>query len=361
MTDREVLLESGTTGIRAALLVGGRLESIEIDVIDRPSRVGAVTPAMSLRENKGMGPIASLSDGSEALLDGGTANPRAAGQAEPVQITREASGGKLATASRAVALSGPALIHLPFGEKISFSRRLVADSTREASLKAMLEGKPGGWIVRRTAAIAGTSDLSSECSSLVAEGATIRTEGAFAGPGAVRRLLADHSLPAPDRIFVSGRAAESAAQAWCESFAPSLLPRILRYSDARPLFDLRDIDEAIDALSMRRVTLPRAGSLVIEKTEALTAIDVNAGSETNALTANLAAADEIARQLRLRHIGGLIVIDFISLARPADGVRTVAALQEALANDAAQTHVLPMSRLGLVEMTRERRGPGLPI
>ena len=100
---------------------------------------------------------------------------------------------------------------------------------------------------------------------------------------------------------------------------------------------------------------------MIEATEALTAIDVNAGGEPNLLAANLGAAVEIARQLRLRHVGGLIVVDFISLSRPADRKRTLDAFLTALANDPAQTYVLPMSSLGLVEMSRERRGPELLV
>ena len=174
-------------------------------------------------------------------------------------------------------------------------------------------------------------------------------------PDALRRLAGD--VPAPDRILAAGLAAQRAAERWCHDFAPSLATRI--EPTAAGLFDLYDLDDAVAALSEAPVALASGGSLVIEHTEALTAIDVNAGSEPNALTVNLAAATEIARQLRLRHIGGIIVVDFISMARVRDRDRLMEAFRGAVANDPAQTYIVPMSPLGLVEMTRERRGPGL--
>jgi ribonuclease E/ribonuclease G len=167
-------------------------------------------------------------------------------------------------------------------------------------------------------------------------------------------LISDHGAEA---ILVSGLAAKAAVERWCAVFAPGFAVKV----ETQPAgaFDSHDLDEAITALGDRRVELPSGASLVIEATEALTAIDVNAGPEVNILSVNLTAAGEIARQLRLRHIGGIVVIDFISMPRRPDQARVVEALKEALADDPSQTHVLPMSAFGLVEMTRERRGPGL--
>jgi ribonuclease G len=176
-------------------------------------------------------------------------------------------------------------------------------------------------------------------------------------PDAFRRLATDWAAEPPDRIVVAGLAARRTVERWCRAFAPSLEARI-EPAEAG-LFDLYDLDEAISALAEPRVTLPGGASLVIEPTEALTVIDVNAGPAANALAVNLTAAAEIGRQLRLRHIGGIIVIDFISVTQPRDRDRIADALRSAVADDPSQTYILPMSALGLVEMTRERRGPGL--
>ncbi|HLG88805.1 MAG TPA: ribonuclease E/G, partial [Alphaproteobacteria bacterium] len=211
------------------------------------------------------------------------------------------------------------------------------------------------------ASLAGEADWRAEIAALAAEGARVAAGASLPAPDAARRLLRDHGLPAPDGIRVAGPAASKSVLRWCEAFAPSLLSRIEQHSGAGALFDLHDVDSAVDALAQPRVPLPGGASLIIERTQALTAIDVNSGSEANALAVNLAAAQEIARQLRLRHIGGIVVIDFISLPRAEDRSRTEVALAAALASDPARTQILPMSRLGLVELSRERRGPELEL
>jgi ribonuclease E/ribonuclease G len=196
-------------------------------------------------------------------------------------------------------------------------------------------------------------DLTAEIASLAVEGQGTQ----IAPPDAFRRLAMDYAAKAPDRILAAGLAAQRAAERWCRAFAPSLEERI--ESVPAGLFDLHDLDEAIAALSEPRVVLRDGASLAIEPTEALTAIDVNAGPESNTLSVNLTAAQEIARQLRLRHIGGIVVIDFISMSRERDRDQVMEALKAAVADDPSQTYIVPMSPLGLVEMTRERRGPGL--
>jgi ribonuclease E/ribonuclease G len=199
----------------------------------------------------------------------------------------------------------------------------------------------------------GVADLTAEIASLAAEGQKAEIEP----PDAFRRLAMDYGAKAPDRILAAGLAAQRSAERWCRAFAPSLEERIESVSAG--LFDLHDLDEAVAALSERRVALRDGASLAIEPTEALTVIDVNAGPEPNVLSVNLAAAKEIGRQLRLRHIGGIVVIDFISMSRERDRDHVVEALKTAVADDPSQTYIVPMSPLGLVEMTRERRGPGL--
>jgi ribonuclease E/ribonuclease G len=360
MSGRLMLVESDSAGLRAALLVDGVLKALEIDRAAHPTRVGATVTAKIDRTVTGLGIILKLPDGSEALLSDNKAQMRD-GEMLLVQISSTSRGEKLPGARRSISLTGPSLIHLPFESGVSFSRRLDAMPEQRKALEARLAGSPGGWIVRRTALNIAPSDLDAEIAELGAAGARLRVgEGALPAPDAFARLAADHAVPAPHCIFVSGLAGERAVERWCMAFMPSLLPRIARHEGRVPsLFDLHDLDEAIAMLAHSRVDLAGGGSLVIERTEALTAIDVNAGTEVNAVSVNLAAAMEIARQLMLRHIGGIVVIDFISMSKLRDRERVTAALALALAEDPAQTHILPMSAFGLVEMTRERRGPGV--
>jgi ribonuclease E/ribonuclease G len=352
MSGRLFLVESDPAGLRAALVADGRLRAIEIDRAARPTRVGSVTAVKVVRTVQGLGTIVTLADGTELLLDRGGTWPKA-GEGFAVQVAHPPRGDKLGTATRAVAVAGRGVIHLPHDSGIKFSRRLAIDETRRAALETFVVGKPGAWIFRHGAAHIGEADFTAEIATLAAEG-----QGAeIAAPDAVRRLATDHAAEPPDRILTAGLAARRAAERWCRAFAPSLEQRLEPVEPG--LFDLYDLDEAVSVLAEPRVALPGGASLVIEHTEALTVIDVNAGPEANALSVNLAAAAEIGRQLRLRHIGGIIVIDFVSLTRPRDRERIGEALKDAVADDPSQTYILPMSALGLVEMTRERRGPGL--
>jgi ribonuclease E/ribonuclease G len=352
MSERLFLVESDQAGLRAALVADRRLHAIEIDRAAHPTRVGSVATAKVVRTVQGLGTIVKLDDGMELLLDRG-GPPIQAGEEIAVQVTRAPRGDKLGIASRTVTLAGLGVVHLPHESGTKFSRRLEVDDARRAALEALVAGKPGGWIFRRSAAQIDMADFASEIAALAVEG-----QGAgITAPDAFRRLATNYAAEPPGRILAAGLAARRTAERWCRAFAPSLEARI-EPAEAG-LFDLHDLDEAISALTEPRVPLSGGASLVIEPTEALTVIDVNAGPEANALSVNLTAAGEIGRQLRLRHIGGIVVIDFISMTRPRDRERIVDALKVTVADDPAQTYIVPMSALGLVEMTRERRGPGL--
>lgn len=353
MAARRILVEADTAGLRAALLVDGRLEAVEID---RGSIVGAVVSAKIIRTVTGLGTFVGLADGTELLLDrGGDKSPLPSGRDVIVQIAKPQRGGKAGVATAKISLTGRGLVHLPLEHGIKFSRRLALAPERHTAIESFLTGLPGGWIVRRAASELHSEELGIEARALADEGRQAHA-GGITPPDAFRRLISDYGA---DAILASGLAAKAAVERWCAVFAPGLVAKV----ETQPAgaFDSHDLDEAIAALGDRRVELPSGASLVIEPTEALTAIDVNAGPEANMLGINLAAAAEIARQLRLRHIGGIVVIDFISMPRRPDQTRVVEALKDALANDPSQTNVLPMSGFGLVEMTRERRGPGLEL
>ncbi|MDB5393722.1 MAG: ribonuclease [Rhodospirillales bacterium] len=355
--ERLFLVESDRTGLRAALVEDRRLRAIEIDRVGRVNRVGSVVSAKVIRTLQGLGTTIELPGNSQMLLNRGRSkNLLEPGETITVQVSRPPRGTKMGMATCAVSLAGRGAVHLPFESGITVSRRLQIDTEKRAGLESLAAGKPGGWIFRRSAGGICADDLATEIATLATEGqALLVAEPHLPGPDAFRRLASDYSEA--DRILAAGLAAQRSVESWCRDFAPSLTGRV---EQAPPgLFDLHDLDSAIADLAESRVALSGGGSLVIELTEALTAIDVNAGAEPNSLAVDLAAAAEIARQLRLRHIGGIVVIDFISLSRPRDRDRLMDALRAAVADDPAQTYIVPMSPLGLVEMTRERRGPGL--
>ncbi|MDB5366471.1 MAG: ribonuclease, Rne [Rhodospirillales bacterium] len=353
---RELFVDLTDGYRRAALVEDGRLCAIEIDRLDRPSEVGAVHRALPDHHRPGLGHFLKLADGSRALL--GT---RSMARPEPVpngpltvQIKSDAVGDKAAQASTDISLPGRFVIALPGSDGVRFSRRFP-DAGR-SGLARLLLPLTGGWIVRTAAASADPALVLHEARALL-EGWRALVQGdtpslLLPAPAAPQRLLTE-TPESIDRIEIEHGA--PALLAWARTHAPDLVERIHSYRDPTPLFALRDLDGAIEALTQPVVPLAGGGRLVIETVTALTAIDVDAGTRSF-LDANLAAADEIARQLRLRHVGGLIVVDFVSMRSARDRSQVERALQAALARDPVETQMLPMSKFGLVELARERRG-----
>ncbi|PJI43825.1 ribonuclease E/G [Ferrovibrio sp.] len=185
--------------------------------------------------------------------------------------------------------------------------------------------------------------------------------------GPVGRALRDYVGAKLDRIRVNAAAGFAEARAWLFEHAPNYVSKLERFDDPAGLFELFEIEADIAAALGRHVALPSGGMIVFGETEALTAIDVDSGRasarghafEEQALKINLEAATAIGRQLRLRGIGGIVVIDFLHMENAAYRAQTVNALREALKRDPAPTKVLGMSALGLVEMTRKRVGEPL--
>lgn len=185
--------------------------------------------------------------------------------------------------------------------------------------------------------------------------------------GPVGRALRDHVGGKLDRIRVNAAQGFAEARAWLFEQAPDHVGRLERFEDPAGLFELFEIEDDIAAALSRRVALKSGGAIAFGETEALTAIDVDSGKasargtafEELALKINLEAANEIARQLRLRGIGGIVVIDFLHMENAAYRAQVVNGLRQALAKDPAPTKVLGMSALGLVEMTRKRVGEPL--
>jgi ribonuclease G len=293
------------------------------------------------------------------------------GQEIVVQVMRGPLGKKGARLTTQVALPGHYLVYMPALAQPGISRR-ISDEVERRRLKSVLEElKPpeGAFIARTACRGQGPENLARERESLLARWQKIlRRKETAAAPAllhqeleAGRRLLRELLTQEIDRVVVDDSEACLQARDYLESFSPGEGRRVELYSDPEPLFSHFGLEVDWKSLLARRVWLKSGGYLLFEATEALTAVDVNTGKfvgrhhlEETILKTNLEAAKETARQLRLRNLGGLIVIDFIDMEKAAHRDQVHQALGQELAKDRAKTTVLPISPLGLTELTRQR-------
>ncbi|HYF87395.1 ribonuclease E/G [Azospirillum sp.] len=406
MNRLELLVDRDGPLTRAAVLADGRLTDLHIDHADRPSLLGAVILGRVERIATGLnGAFIDLGGGLSGLLPAtdvrrpvldddspqSRSHPRPgskpaaigallrAGQPVVVQVKADAAGAKGPSLTMDVTLPGRFLVHAPLGRDIAVSKRLGSGPERAALGRRIEELVTGaGWIVRAGAAQVSDDLLAAESEALHLQWRAIRDDARAGsaprllhpGPDAPTRALIEQGAAAPESIIVDDPAPAggiavgegpllSALRGWCDRHAPDLLPRLTAHRASQRLFDLRDLDSAIAELLDVRVPLPLGGSLVIERTEALTVVDVNAGERGNPVDVNIDAAAEIARQLRLRNVGGIVVVDFVNMRGRGDAERVLAALSHAVESDPVQTQVYGMSKLGLVELTRARRGTPL--
>ena len=293
------------------------------------------------------------------------------GQDVLVQVSRPPSGNKGARLTTHITLPGYYLVYTPTFSHIGVSRR-IADIAERERLQGLLEGlKPenGGLIARTASFDQSEAALKRERDGLVSLWQTIvkRCESA-PSPALLqaeldfpRRMVRELCGADVDRLIIDDAPTYERVLEYVSGLNPWLKNRVELYSEAEPLFMHFGLDTDWQRLLSTRVWLKSGGYLCIDATEALTAIDVNTGRfigrrhlEDTILQTNLEAAQEAARQVRLRNIGGLIVIDFIDMKKAAHREAVYLALLEALKPDRAKTSVLPISPLGLVELTRER-------
>ncbi len=299
------------------------------------------------------------------------------GQEIMVQVLRGPLGKKGARLTTQISLAGHYLVYLPTLSHLGISRRITDEGERQR-LKSMLEEiKPpeGGFIARTACRGQNLEKLVREREILLPLWQRVlRRKDGVAAPALIhqeleagRRLLRELLSPEIDRVVVDGPQAFEQVLDYLESFSPGERYRVELYSEPEPLFSHFGLEVDWKKLLAPRVWLKSGGYLLIDSTEALTAIDVNTGKfvgrnhlEETIFKTNLEAAKEIARQIRLRNIGGLIVIDFIDMEKAAHRDLVYQALVQELSRDRAKTTVLPISSLGLVEMTRQRLRDSLP-
>ena len=292
------------------------------------------------------------------------------GQEIVVQVTKDPLGGKGPRVTAGISLAGRTLVYLPGAREIGVSRRLTDDAER-ARLREILEGLTGeGGFIARTAALGRSpKELAADHRYLIELDARIRKRRDSSAPPALLHRELDLALRSVRDVVgddcaairVDDEAAYGRMKEFLEAVAPALAPRLEQYREATPLFDRFGVEHEIENALKSRVSLPSGGSIVIHQTEALVAIDVNTGRfvgkdalEDTVFAVNLEAVSEVARQIRLRDLGGLLVVDFIDMEQDEHRMRVFERFQEELARDRARTRILQISEFGLIEITRQR-------
>ncbi len=299
------------------------------------------------------------------------------GQEILVQVVKDPLKSKGARLSMNVSIAGRYLVYAPQGSGVGVSRRL-SKSERDRLRKMVdrtYKGKDG-LIVRTAAHGAKKSDFVREIGYLEKLYDVLgRRSDKIKAPGLVFqeqdlpvRVLRDVFLSEFERAIIDSPKQLERVTGFFQRTAPELVEKVELYEGKKPLLEKWEIDKEIESTLVRRVDLPSGGYLIIDYTEALTVIDVNSGSftgrgkgglEETITRVNTEAADEVVRQLRLRDIGGIIVIDFIDMARAKNRDKVVKTLQKALDADKSKSYVVEVSPLGLVEMTRQNITDGV--
>ena len=295
------------------------------------------------------------------------------GQKLLVQVIKDPIGTKGARLSTQVSIAGRLLVYLPQESHIGISQR-IEDEAERALLREKLQhlipaDEPGGFIVRTMAETASEKELGTDIGYLRKLWSDIKEKAATAAAPALLyqdltlsiRVLRDFVNDQCDRVLVDSRETFQRMQAFANDYTLSFTDRIQHYSGDRPLFDLYSVEDEIERSLARRVPLKSGGYLIIDQTEALTTIDVNTGGFVGGRTfddtifkTNLEAAQVIARQLRLRNLGGIIILDFIDMDNEVHRDAVISEFKKALALDRTRMTVNGFTQLGLVEMTRKR-------
>jgi len=295
------------------------------------------------------------------------------GQTIMVQVIKDPIGTKGARLSTQISVAGRMLVYLPHDPHIGVSQKIVSEHERQRLRDRVValspEQKSGGFIIRTQAEETSDESLKADIDYLMQLWSNIQSTAKTAATPSLlyedltlpQRVLRDIVTPKTQRILVDSRSVCQQMQQWATTYTPSVVPKIAHYRGERPLFDLANVDEEINRALSRRVDLKSGGYLIIDQTEALTTIDVNTGGfvggrnfDDTVFKNNLEAAQAIARQLRLRNLGGIVIIDFIDMSDLEHQRSVLEALKQALNLDRTKTTVSEFSQLGLVEMTRKR-------
>ena len=298
------------------------------------------------------------------------------GQTLMVQVIKDPIGTKGARLSTQISIAGRMLVFLPQDTHIGISQKIGSPEHREQlrqrmqRLTATADGSsPGGFILRTNAEEASDDELADDIAYLRKAWASIRKQGLAKPPGTLlhqdlnlaERVLRDLTTEATQAIRIDSKLQFDALRQFGDAYTPSSAAKLTLYQGERPIFDLFGIEEEIARALARRVDLKSGGYLIIDQTEALTTVDVNTGGFVGArnfddtiFKTNLEAAGAIARQLRLRNLGGIIIVDFIDMVRDEHQSAVLQEFRKQLSRDRTKVTVSGFTQLGLVEMTRKR-------
>jgi len=378
--------------VRVAIVENGLLQEVHIE---RPrsrgivgniykGKVGRVLPGMQAAFiDIGLEKAAFL-HASDVLPPEGTDLPRngeepkitellSEGDEVVVQVNKDPLGTKGARVSTQITLPSRFLVYMPYIDRVGVSRR-IEEAEERTRLKETVEEihppeEPGGFIVRTVSEGVQAAEFERDVrflrrlwESLQEDIRTARAPALihedFTLPMRAMRDMVDEQM---DKVRIDSRETWDQIQTFARDFVPEVADRIEYYPGERPIFDLYSVEEEIQRSLDRTVYLKSGGYLVIDQTEALSSIDVNTGGfvgrktlEETILKTNLEATQAIARQLRLRNLGGIIIIDFIDMEKADHRERVFRALEHALSRDRSKSHLVGFSELGLVEMTRKR-------
>jgi len=295
------------------------------------------------------------------------------GQELVVQVVKDPLGSKGARLTTHITLPARYLVYMPYTKHIGISQKIEDDSERERLRQvvksAMEEGDEGGYILRTMAGAVTDEELKADIPYLRRAWLALQESIKAAPPGGLLhedlslplRTLRDLVVDSVERLRIDSRETHQRALEFARAFMPELEARIEYYPGDRPIFDLYSVEDEIKKALERKVLLKSGGYLVFDQTEAMTTIDVNTGTyvgrknlEETLFKTNLEATQAVARQLRLRNLGGIVIVDFIDMAEPEHRRQVLRTLEKALARDRVKTHITEMSPLGLVEITRKR-------
>jgi ribonuclease G len=291
------------------------------------------------------------------------------GQEVLVQVSKNPLGTKGARLTQKFTLPSRYLVLTPCTQELQISQKIVEVAEQQRLLSLIERKEQSGYIFRTAAQNATSADLRRDQAYLEELWQTIKAKASkttvgqilYAEIAVVLRLLRDLGSTEIQRIRVDDLEVVEQMRNFATHFSPSLIDKIEFYEQLRPIFDIHSVEDELQKALQRKVFLKSGGHIIVEQTEAMTTIDVNTGSyighgiiEETIFKTNLEAADTIARQVRLRNLGGIIIIDFIDMQNSQHKAQLREALDKALLKDKARVEVSELSSLGLLQMTRKR-------
>ena len=385
----EILVNVSPKETRVAIVENGAVQDIHIERTVSKGMVGNIYAGKVVRVLPGMEAafvdcgtdrngflhVADLAgmgaSGGEAIAD-----HLREGQKLLVQVVKDPLGNKGARLTAKLSISSRYLVYMPEGEHIGVSQK-ITDGEERNRLQGLLRSAlsqdesaaRGSYILRTVADGVGVEEIASDLRFLARLWhAMSQQSGETGGPRLLHedmslafRTVRDLVAPGIESIRIDSGETFAALQSFCQEYVPEVTRMLEHYAGDAPLFDLHGVEEDLRGALSSRVDLVSGGYLIIDQTEAMTTIDVNTGSfvgrqklEETLFKTNLEAAAALSRQLRLRNLGGIIIIDFIDMREVAHRQQVHMALANALSSDPVRTHITGVSELGLVEMTRKR-------